>query len=53
MQESQSQPKSDVEMFWKASCDKAGVVNPWEKLHPMQQVQVIEALNVILKVMFK
>ena len=53
MQESQSQPKSDVELFWKTCCNKAGVVNPWESLHPMEQMQVVQALNVILGVMFK
>lgn len=53
MQESQSQPKSDVEVFWKACCDKAGVVNPLENLHLMEQMQVVQALNVILGVMFK
>ena len=53
MRDSQSQPKSDVELFWKACCNKAGVVNPWESLHPMEQMQVMQALNVILGVMFK
>ena len=39
---------SAVEQFWNAVCAKFGVNKPWNSLHPMQQQQVVQAINIII-----
>lgn len=40
---------SDVERFWAALANK-GFPNwkPWHELHPMDQMQIIQGINLIL-----
>ena len=40
---------NDVEKFW-SSLEKFNFPNwrPWNELHPMQQMQVIQGINLIL-----
>lgn len=42
--------KSSVEQFYYAICAKFGVTKKWEELHPMQQMQFVQAINTILQV---
>ncbi len=42
---------SDVEKFWQAVSAKFGVSRSWQELHPMEQMQVIQGINMILGVL--
>lgn len=42
---------SDVERFWNAVAAKFGVSRSWQELHPMEQMQVIQGINMILGVL--
>lgn len=42
---------SDVEKFWQAVSAKFGVSRSWQELHPVEQMQVIQGINMILGVL--
>lgn len=42
---------SDVEKFWTAVSAKFGDKRTWSELHPMEQMQVIQGINMILGVL--
>lgn len=42
--------KSDVEKFFDAIAAKFGVQKKYHELHPMEQMQLVQAVNVILQV---
>jgi len=42
---------SDVEKFWQAVSAKFGVSRSWQQLNPMEQMQVIQGINMILGVL--
>lgn len=44
--------KSEVEQFYYAICGKFGITKKWEELHPMQQMQFVQACNMILQVVY-
>ena len=44
------QEKSDVERFYEAVAKKFGVQRKYHDLHPMEQMQLVQAVNVILQV---
>ena len=44
---------SEVEQMWVKLQAKFGVNRPWGSLHPMEQQQVIQAINIILGVLHK
>jgi hypothetical protein len=41
---------SNVEIFWKQVSSKFGDGRAWHQLDPMQQMQVIQGINMILSV---
>lgn len=41
---------SDVEKFFEAVAAKFGVQKKYHELHPMEQIQLIQAINMILQV---
>lgn len=41
---------SDVEKFFEAVAAKFGVQKKWHELHPVQQMQLVQAINMILQV---
>jgi hypothetical protein len=41
---------SDVERFWSAVAKKFGDKRSWNQLNPMEQMQVIQGINMILQV---
>ena len=45
-----SDNKSDVERFYDAVAAKFGVQRKYHELHPMEQVQLVQAINMILQV---
>jgi hypothetical protein len=45
-----SDNKSDVERFYDAVAAKFGVQRKYHELHPMEQMQLVQAVNVILQV---
>ena len=45
-----SENKSDVERFFEAIAAKFGVQRKYHELHPMEQMQLVQAVNVILQV---
>ena len=45
-----SNNKSDVERFYDAVAAKFGVQRKYHELHPMEQMQLVQAINVILQV---
>ncbi len=45
-----SENKSDVERFFEAIAAKFGVQRKYHDLHPMEQMQLVQAVNVILQV---
>jgi hypothetical protein len=42
---------SDVERFYEAARKKFPSALPWNRLNPFQQMQVIQAINMLLQVM--
>lgn len=42
--------KSDVEKFFDAIAAKFGVQKKYHELHPMEQMQLVQAINMILQV---
>lgn len=42
--------KSDVEKFFEAVAAKFGVQKKYHELHPMEQMQLVQAINMILQV---
>ena len=45
-----SNNKSDVERFYDAVAAKFGVQRKYHELHPMEQMQMVQAINMILQV---
>ena len=45
-----SDNKSDVECFYDAVAAKFGVQRKYHELHPMEQMQLVQAINMILQV---
>ena len=45
-----SENKSDVEGFFEAIAAKFGVQRKYHELHPMEQMQLVQAINMILQV---
>ena len=45
-----SENKSDVERFYEAVAAKFGVQKKYHELHPMEQMQLVQAINMILQV---
>ena len=45
-----SDNKSEVERFYDAAAAKFGVQRKYHELHPMEQVQLVQAINMILQV---
>jgi hypothetical protein len=45
-----SENKSDVEKFFDAVAAKFGVQKKYHELHPMEQMQLVQAINMILQV---
>ena len=45
-----SENKSDVERFFDAVAAKFGVQRKYHELHPMEQIQLVQAINMILQV---
>jgi hypothetical protein len=43
---------SDVERFYEAARKKFPEALPWKRLNPFQQMQVVQAINMILEVMY-
>lgn len=43
-----NQPKSDVERFYDAMCAKMQINKPWGSLNPIQQLQFVQGINMIL-----
>lgn len=41
---------SDVEKFFEAVAAKFGVQKKYHELHPIQQMQLVQAINMILQV---
>ena len=41
---------SETEIFYQAIADKFGVQRKWSDLHPVEQMQIIQAINMILGV---
>lgn len=41
---------SDVEKFFDAIAAKFGVQKKYHELHPMEQMQLVQAINIILQV---
>lgn len=41
---------SDVERFWNAVAAKFGDSRSWQQLNPMEQMQIIQGINMILGV---
>ena len=41
---------SEVEKFFEAVAAKFGVQKKWHELHPAQQMQLVQAINMILQV---
>ena len=44
------QDKSNVELFYDAVAKKFGVQRKYHDLHPMEQMQLVQAINMILQV---
>ena len=42
-----SENKSDVERFFEAIAAKFGVQRKYHELHPMEQMQLVQAINMI------
>jgi hypothetical protein len=42
---------SDVEKFWSRVAEKFGDKRSWNQLNPMEQMQVIQGINMILQVL--
>ncbi len=42
--------KSEVEKFWTAVAAKFGDKRTWHELNPIEQMQIIQAINMILQV---
>lgn len=42
--------KSEVEKFFEAVAAKFGVQKKYHELHPVQQMQLVQAINMILQV---
>ena len=42
---------SETEVFYQAIATKFGVQRKWGDLHPMEQMQIVNALNMILGVL--
>lgn len=42
--------RSDVEKFYAAIAAKFGVRRKYHELHPMEQMQLVQAINIILQV---
>ena len=42
--------KSSVELFYDAVAKKFGVQRKYHELHPMEQMQLVQAINMILQV---
>lgn len=42
---------SDVERFWNSIAAKFGDSRSWQQLNPMEQMQVIQGINMILGVL--
>ena len=45
-----SDNKSDVERFYDAVAKKFGVQRKYHELHPMEQMQLVQAIHMILQV---
>lgn len=43
--------RSEVEKFWEAAAAKCGVHRKYHDLHPMEQMQLVQALNMIFQIM--
>lgn len=41
---------SEVEKFFEAVAAKFGVQKKWHELHPVQQMQLVQSINMILQV---
>ena len=44
------QQKSDVELFWDKLKEYFPNWREWHSLHPMEQIQLVQAINMILQV---
>ena len=44
------QDKSQVEQFYAAIAEKFGVQRKYHELHPVEQMQLVQAINMILQV---
>ena len=44
------QTHSPVEQFYAAVASKFGVQRKWHELYPMEQMQLVQAINMILQV---
>ena len=42
---------SDVERFWNTIAAKFGDSRSWQQLNPMEQMQIIQGINMILGVL--
>ena len=51
MSEDKQDSRSEVERMWDAMAAKFGVHRKWHDLHPMEQVQAIQALNMFFNIM--
>ncbi len=47
------QQKSEVQVYWEAICAKSQVDAPWENLSPMDQMQLVQSINLLLNVLNK
>ena len=43
--------RSEVERMWDAMAAKFGVHRKWHDLHPMEQMQCVQALNMLFQIM--
>ena len=41
---------SDVELFWSKVAEKFGDKRTWHQLNPMEQIQIVQGVNMILQV---
>lgn len=44
---------SDVEKLFQALSAKFGATRHWSQLHPMEQAEFVDAVNVILRIIYR
>jgi hypothetical protein len=42
---------SDTELFWAKVAEKFGDKRTWHQLNPMEQIQIVQGINIILSVL--